>query len=1578
MTIKNKKIAKRACAVMLSMAMAMPVGIPAMNVKADEPTDISPAPIATDYANAYKDEGYSLVWNDEFDGDSLNLDDWNVEEHAPGWVNAELQAYPDKDNMEDNISVKDGILKITPTAEKKAKGKVVDVLESKSFDATWNGSATATVENGKATLTVAAKNAGNPWDVQYQKAGMTLEEGKEYTFSMKAKSDVARKITLNIANTTDYSSYGGETFTVGTTEEEYTYSFKMGKCDPEKVAIQFNLGKIDETVEGGAAATIELYDAKLTDSASGSNTGELLEGNGFDETWDGSATATVENGKATLTVAAKDTGDPWDVQYQKAGMTLEEGKEYTFSMKAKSDVARKITLNIANTTDYSSYGGETFTVGTTEEEYTYSFKMGKCDPKKVAIQLNLGKIDETVEGGVAATIELSEVSLVDKTATGNTETVDVKTDYNYTSGRINTQNKHDFTYGRFETRLKVPVGQGYLPAFWLMATDETNYGQWPQCGEIDIMEVMGQETNKSYHTIHYGYNSGAGHRQNQGTKTLDEGDFASEYHTYALDWEPGKLTWYVDGEEVYTTNDWFTGKDEESQLSYPAPFDQNFYIILNLAVGGSWVGYPTQEVVDNIIAGNDDQSFYVDYVRVYQKDEETYAEQEETAEKPVHEIVYREADTTGNYVVNGNFTQELKPMDSKGDNFELHLEADANETTYERKDNEIIIKPSTNGGVDYSIQLKQTGIPMYKGWEYELTYDAYADQARTMIVEIEGPDNGWTRYFDDTKVNLTTEKQTFTHTFTMEKQTDANGSLEFNLGNQDSTAPVHISNIKLVHKSGEKVEEKVEKSVRADGNYIYNGSFDQGDNRLGYWEMSDEDAARVTVTNKTVDGSKNKVRELCAKIEVPEGTSEVNPITISQSELAPIVAGKYEISFDAYMENGGSADAVIVDVAGKEFNPTITTEANHYSKALNIRNSLSRDESNIKITFTKPGTYYLDNVLLIESALLKNGSFNSGISGYEPYINSPAVASYVIDNMNGNNNTFVMSIDSVGDADWHIQLIQDGITLEKNKTYELSFKIKSSVARQVKYDLECNGNLSNPVNTAWDIYSNSEDPIDLTTEWQTITKQFTMEKNTDTATRFKIAMGNIGEAPSVKHDVYVDDIVLKEIGEVLTEEEKQEKEVSDLAAIEPIIEKIKAIGTVDATDACKAKIDEANEAYESLTIDQQDLISDEVYDLLYNAKKEYKTLKKVADDKTAADTVIALIDAIGKVEATDTSKAAIEKAATAYENLTDDQKKLIDNVTVKKLEDASKAYGEAMGAKIATEIKQKEDKKTADEAIAKINAIPATIDASDATKTAIDAAEKAYNALTDDQKKLVDAATAKKITDAKTAYNAAVEAAKTPVAVEPTPSTGNSNNNGVAEAGETAITEQGTFTATSATTATYTPSEAVKNSADVNIPATANIDGQDVPVTEIPKDAFKGDTALKNVTIGANINTIGEGAFQNAANLTTVKFESTKITTIAKNTFAGAKKLKSIDLSKQKKLKTISANAFKGCKKLKTIKIYGNKLTKVNKTAFKGCANKKSVKVTIFAKNKKQYNKVVKMIKKAGLKKVSFKYKKAK
>lgn len=322
------------------------------------------------------------------------------------------------------------------------------------------------------------------------------------------------------------------------------------------------------------------------------------------------------------------------------------------------------------------------------------------------------------------------------------ETVNADGTRSYTSGRINTQGKHDFKYGYFECRAKVPTGKGYLPAFWMMPTDENLYGQWPKCGEIDIMEVMGQETNKAYGTIHYG----EPHDQSQGTCTVDaKNNFADQYHTYACDWEPGKITWYIDGVKFHEESDWFSAKSGQGEVAYPAPFDQPFYMILNLAVGGSWVGYPDDSTTYA------DQQFAVDYVKVYQKD--SY---DENVEKPVKNVILREPDTTGNYINNGDFSIAENLSDDKNWKFLTTLDGDGKA---EIKNHEMVISTVNVGTADYSIQLVQPDVPLQKGGTYKVTFDAYADEARTMIADISEPDHNYTRYWKDTKVELGTQKR---------------------------------------------------------------------------------------------------------------------------------------------------------------------------------------------------------------------------------------------------------------------------------------------------------------------------------------------------------------------------------------------------------------------------------------------------------------------------------------------------------------------------------------------------------------------------------------------------------------------------------------------------------------------------------------------------------------------------------------------------------------------------------------------------------------------------------------------------
>jgi len=177
----------------------------------------------------------------------------------------------------------------------------------------------------------------------------------------------------------------------------------------------------------------------------------------------------------------------------------------------------------------------------------------------------------------------------------------------YTSARLRTKNKGDWKYGRFEIRAKLPYGQGLWPAIWMLPTDWV-YGGWAASGEIDIMELLGHEPQKVYGTLHYG-GEYPNNVQTGESYQLTSGSFASAYHIFTLEWEENAMRWYVDGLLYATQTNWYT-----NNAPYPAPFNQRFHMILNVAVGGNWPGDP-----DN--STRFPQSMLVDYVRVYKKAE---------------------------------------------------------------------------------------------------------------------------------------------------------------------------------------------------------------------------------------------------------------------------------------------------------------------------------------------------------------------------------------------------------------------------------------------------------------------------------------------------------------------------------------------------------------------------------------------------------------------------------------------------------------------------------------------------------------------------------------------------------------------------------------------------------------------------------------------------------------------------------------------------------------------------------------------------------------------------------------------
>jgi beta-glucanase (GH16 family) len=171
---------------------------------------------------------------------------------------------------------------------------------------------------------------------------------------------------------------------------------------------------------------------------------------------------------------------------------------------------------------------------------------------------------------------------------------------NYTSARIVTRDLYEPTYGKFEARIKMPFGQGIWPAFWLLGANISEVS-WPQCGEIDIMEYLGHQPSFSYGTVHGpGYSGGGGHTQ---VYELDSGGFHEDFHVFTIEWGTDYIHWYIDDILFHSVHPWTVNGNWV--------FDHPFYIILNVAVGGSWPGYP------------DDCTFFpqtmlIDWVRVYE------------------------------------------------------------------------------------------------------------------------------------------------------------------------------------------------------------------------------------------------------------------------------------------------------------------------------------------------------------------------------------------------------------------------------------------------------------------------------------------------------------------------------------------------------------------------------------------------------------------------------------------------------------------------------------------------------------------------------------------------------------------------------------------------------------------------------------------------------------------------------------------------------------------------------------------------------------------------------------------------
>jgi len=287
---------------------------------------------------------------------------------------------------------------------------------------------------------------------------------------------------------------------------------------------------------------------------------------------------------------------------------------------------------------------------------------------------------------------------------------------NYTSARMVTKNKGDWTYGRFEVRAKLPSGTGTWPAIWMMPTD-SEYGGWPDSGEVDIMEHVGFDPGVIHANCHNDtYNWMDGIPPSGGD--INIADFNDSFHTYTLEWTESSLKWFVDDILYYTYTNTYQGWSTW-------PYNHDFFFILNIAIGGTWGG---QQGIDDTIFP---QKMEIDYVRVYQNADYIPPDLPKTTlivDMNNETVVSGTADYPGVYVSGSNLNGPagILMSDSNADGvWELELELEPGIYTYKFR----------NGYYDYwdgpgwesSDNLSDCGVGEWNDREFSVSSDSEAD-----------------------------------------------------------------------------------------------------------------------------------------------------------------------------------------------------------------------------------------------------------------------------------------------------------------------------------------------------------------------------------------------------------------------------------------------------------------------------------------------------------------------------------------------------------------------------------------------------------------------------------------------------------------------------------------------------------------------------------------------------------------------------------------------------------------------------------------------------------------------------------
>lgn len=826
----------------------------------------------------------------------------------------------------------------------------------------WAG-ANATVKetDTKAEFAVGSYGWNGEWGLQYMIKNLGLKVGETYTLSADLTSSIDKKVIVKL----DDSGQMYETLELKA-GETYEYSSTAEIAQVANDTLYFALGQIaGEAANLTGNLTIE--NLIITDS----------EGNYLTLTG-----GTAVGGKgAEYDFNAEDNYlyDYADPGMSKDGYTLIWSDEFDGNYDgANVDSATGLNLDKwgyqlgDGTTDCGNYGW-----GNNElQAYT-------SNSKNVAVNEDLND-DGTPDGLLRITASYEK----------NGYNYASESTKKYTSARLRTttpgKELFNSTYGYIEGRISLPQTKGAWPAFWMLPESTSIYGGWPVSGEIDILETTGIQEDQTCSTVHWGVPSHV--YKGSGYTKLDSA--IRYFHTYAVDWEPGKMTFYYDGEPIYTSSNWVCGLSGASDaIGFDAPFDEPFYMILNLAVDSGQFGGSA-----NKADFQDDINMYVDYVRCFQrtegypdsviKDASNSAHEDWTAYEGINQIADITADNFDN--VGGGHDDAAAQGAGK---WYLSYQSDAAATaeTVVGDDGNTWAKVdiSKNGSQDYGVQL----IGHYdakKGYVYRVSYDAYA-QGGIVGKQVNCDSKeyaGWSTY-GIKAFNLTDTPTHYEYTIEQTEDFD-NCRIEFNIGGQ-SAGTVYISNVRVEIIDPESIgttDPNGAHGALADGNLIYNGTFDQGNNHTGFWTAGAGTTISVPrYTTTALKDSDVRVKDIASMtnyeniadgIKYYERRGQVSPsgdasAVIYQSGIKA-KADTYNLSFDLYSDTDSAVKASINKVSVDDNGYVSLGEEIGSAKAsysagdsvrrynLTISTAEDLDNSAVVFTFAKGTRVQIDNV----------------------------------------------------------------------------------------------------------------------------------------------------------------------------------------------------------------------------------------------------------------------------------------------------------------------------------------------------------------------------------------------------------------------------------------------------------------------------------------------------------------------------------------------------------------------------------------------------------------------------------------